>query len=112
MNNDSTPILPMGASDTKGSSITVIYDRNAENISGGKINLEIKEEYNQILESKEAVTISLKPGTYSLSVSNTSEKSERIAKSIQLKDGDHKLWTVKVLESHKEAPKQNVIITL
>tara|TARA_B100001175_G_scaffold308832_1_gene309765 strand:- start:1127 stop:1546 length:420 start_codon:yes stop_codon:yes gene_type:complete len=112
IDNDSNPILPIGTSNTTGSSITVIYDLDGENRSGGKINLEVKEEFNQILESEETITISLKPGTYSLSAWNTSNKSERKAKSIQLKDGDHQIWAVKVLNSHKEPPKQDVIITL
>ena len=110
--DNSTPILPKGTAETQGSSITIIYDLDEENRSGGKINLEVKEEYNRILESAEPITISLKPGNYSLTAWNTSDKSEKRTQSIRLKDGEHKLWTVKVLNSHKEAPKQDVIITL
>tara|TARA_Y100001970_G_scaffold132627_1_gene163702 strand:- start:1793 stop:2167 length:375 start_codon:yes stop_codon:yes gene_type:complete len=114
VNNDSAPILPMGTSDTRGSSITVIYDQDAENMSGDNVILVVKEEYNTILETKEAVTISLKPGTYSVSISPSKAKTstEKKDNTINLKDGDHKLWAVKVFPSHREAPKQDVIITL
>ena len=111
LSNGLNPILPPQTTESnKNSSITILYDQKNENISGGKAQIEIIGELRQSLSSKESITLSLEPGKYNLSA--WSESDNKIYSSLDLKEGQHKIWLLAVFEEHKIIDQPQVTISI
>tara|TARA_B100000963_G_scaffold337253_1_gene333055 strand:+ start:36 stop:458 length:423 start_codon:yes stop_codon:yes gene_type:complete len=109
--NEGDPILPSQKSEVnKNSSITILYDQKEENVSGEKAEVEIVGEIKQSLGTKESLTLSLEPGKYNLSA--WSESDNKRFSSIDLKEGQHKIWLVTVFEEHKIKDTPQVTISI
>ena len=101
----------------KGSSITVLYDNDKKSKQpDATVNLDVEGEItDELLRSKESITLSLKPGKYriTISISDKDLKDENTTKeSITLKAGDHKIWEVPVFELHEEAARKDIVISI
>ncbi len=111
LSNGLNPILPPQTTESnKNSSITILYDQKNENISGGKAQIEIIGELRQSLSSKESITLSLEPGKYNLSA--WSESDNKIYSSLDLKEGQHKIWLLAVFDEHKVKDQPQVTISI
>lgn len=111
LSNGLNPILPPQTIESnKNSSITILYDQKNENISGGKAQIEIIGELRQSLSSKESITLSLEPGKYNLSA--WSESDNKIYSSLDLKEGQHKIWLLAVFDEHKVKDQPQVTISI
>lgn len=109
--NELNPILPPQTIESnKNSSITILYDQKDENISGEKAQIEIIGELRQSLGSKESITLSLEAGKYNLSA--WSESDNKIYSSLELKEGQHKIWLLAVFEEHKVKEQPQVTISI
>ena len=109
--NELNPILPpQTIGSNKNASITILYDQKDENRSGEKAQIEIKGELRQSLASQESVTLSLEPGKYNLSA--WSESDNKIFSSLDLKEGQHKIWLLAVFEEHKVKEQPQVTISI
>tara|TARA_Y100000768_G_C23908023_1_gene648539 strand:+ start:609 stop:1031 length:423 start_codon:yes stop_codon:yes gene_type:complete len=109
--NELNPILPSEqAVANNNSSITILYDQKNENISGNEAQIEIVGELKQSLASKESITLSLQPGKYNLSAWGDDEN--KIYSTIDLKQGQHKIWLIAVFEEHKTREQPQVTISI
>ncbi len=109
--NELNPILPPQTTESnKNSSITILYDQKNENVSGGEAQIEIIGELRQSLSSKESITLSLEPGKYNLSA--WGENDNKIYSSLDLKEGQHKIWLLAVFEEHKIIDQPQVTISI